>query len=142
MKNKQIPYSATKRESKKNIRTPNANISTKPVWRFSTVDKTGPFKWPVGKAEELEIIKQLHNFDSMEWEEIKGASHHFINVSDLSNIAINQLKSISQDDIEQIFSFRISAKQRIFCLPLDRGIARLLWYDPNHEVCPSKKKHT
>ncbi|MGR8935065.1 MAG: hypothetical protein ACU837_11845 [Gammaproteobacteria bacterium] len=119
----------------------NTNIDNKPSWRFSTVDKNGPFAWPTGKPEELEIVGKLHSFDSMTWSDIEGADHHSISISKLSKEAQKRLQEIKQDDIDEFFSFRMQGKPRIICIR-DRNIAKLLWFDPNHQVCPSTKKHT
>jgi len=138
---KNVPNKATFRKQTKDVRTPSINIDSKPSWRFSTVDKAGPFSWPIGTTEELNIVSKLHNFDSMEWAKIEGKNHHFINVSDLEKPARDRLCEIGQDDVDQVFSFRLQGEQRIFCLR-DRHIAKLLWFDPKHKVCLSKKKHT
>ena len=45
------------------------------------------------------------------------------------------------NDIDQLRSLRRTGKQRV-SLVLDRGIFNLLWWDPQHLVCPDKKKNT
>ncbi len=140
-KSKRVPRSAIQRSDKKEVRLQQTNIDTKPSWRFSTVDKNGPFSWPIGTDKELDIVGRLHNFDSMEWAEIEGPNNHFIEISKLSTEAKNRLKEIQQDDVDQVFSLRLKGKPRIICIR-DRNIAKLLWFDPDHKVCPSKKKHT
>ena len=77
----------------------------------------------------------------MEWTEIAGSDHHSIPVSKLSNEAQKRLEEIKQDDIDEIFSFHLQGKPRIICIR-DLSIAKLLWFDPEHKVCPSQKKHT
>lgn len=66
-------------------------IDDKPVWRFSTVDKSGPFAWPKGEVEELTIVGKLHDFDSMTWNEIEGKQHHLLSTSCLSKEALDRL---------------------------------------------------
>lgn len=138
---KRVPKRATDREDKKTVKTPVQQSETKPAWRFSTVDKDGPFAWPAGTNKELEIVKKLHSFDSMEWSKIEGKQHHSIPVENLSKEAKKRLQQIKQDDISDVFSFHLQGKPRIICIR-DRHIAKLLWFDPEHKVCPSKKKHT
>ncbi|MFK0572772.1 hypothetical protein [Endozoicomonas sp.] len=125
----------------KQVRTPSQHIDSRPSWRFSTVDREGPFAWPSGQDIELDIVQKLHSFDSMEWSEIRGKHHHAISVNSLSRAAQERLLAIRQDDIDEVFSFHLKGKSRIFCIR-DRHIAKLLWYDPEHRVCPSKLKHT
>lgn len=140
-RSKSIPRSATSRSDSKTVKTPSQHIENKPAWRFSTVDKNGPFAWPVGTQTELEIVKKLHDFDSMDWSKIEGRNNHLISIDKLSKEAKQRLQDIKQDDIDELFSFRLQGKPRIFCIR-DRHIAKLLWYDPEHKVCPSNKKHT
>lgn len=144
-KNKLVPNSATSRAQKKVLKTSNSQHSTlesQPCWRFSTVDKQGPFAWPKGQPAESEIVSKLHSFDSMKWSDIQGKQHHFLSVNSLSKEATKRLSEISLDDeIENLFSFHLQGKPRIICVR-HNDIALLLWYDPEHKVAPSKKKHT
>lgn len=140
--NKKVPNQFTDRKSEKHVRIKAFIPTNKPTWRFSTVDKSGQFKWPKGDASELEIVQKLHEFDSMTWEEIQGKQHHFLSVDSLSKAAKDRLEEIQlDDDIEQLFSFHLQGKPRIIAIR-HANVANLLWYDPDHEVAPSKKKHT
>ena len=136
-----VPNSAVSRTDQRNVRINPAQIDSKPSWRFSTVDKSGPFAWPIGSQEELEIVAKLHHFDSMQWSDIEGTDHHSIDVDKLSKEAKKRLQQINQDDIDEVFSFHLKGKPRIICIR-DRHIAKLLWFDKEHKVCLSKKKNT
>lgn len=140
-KNKKIPQSETTRQDKKQLKSSHQKPDPKPSWRFSTVDKGGQFAWDLDSQTEHEIIEKLRHFDSMEWREIEGKQHHAIAISGLSRAAQQRLTTIKQDDIDELFSFHLNGKSRIICIR-DRHIAKLLWYDPDHKVCPAKKKHT
>ena len=136
-----VPHSAVSRTDQRNVRITPAQIDSKPSWRFSTVDKSGPFAWPIGSQEELEIVGKLHHVDSMQWSDIEGTDHHSIDVDKLSKEAKKRLQQINQDDIDEVFSFHLQGKPRIICIR-DRHIAKLLWFDKDHKVCLSKKKNT
>lgn len=140
-KNKHIPQSAIPAKgSGKSVRVPNSQNELKPSWRFSTTDKNGEFAWPIGQPEELDIISKLHNFDSMLWTEIEGSDHHYLTAESISPEAKKRLEAIKKDDeIDLLFSFHLAGKPRIICIR-DRNIAKLLWFDREHKVCPSKKK--
>ena len=133
------------RPDKKEVRGINKNNAKedrpRPSWRFSTVDKDGPFAWNMNDEKRIEIIEKLHNFDSMTWQEIQGPDHHAIDINSLSKEAQDRLLKIKKDDIDNIFSFHINGGQRIICI-LVQNVAEILWYDPKHKVCLSKKKHT
>jgi hypothetical protein len=139
---KKVPNSAINKPDRKNVKVPSQKIESKPVWRFSTTDKGGPFPWPKGQEQELAIVSKLHEFDSMDWSEIKGKQHHFLSYSCLSKEAKDRLKTLELDDeVENLFSFHLQGKPRIIAI-YHLGQAKLLWYDPEHKVCPSKLKHT
>lgn len=142
-KQKHVPARATSRENSKQVKIQEATNATggKPAWRFSTVDRNGPFAWPIGDNAELEIVEKLHQFDSMKWGEIEGNDHHAIPLSKLSPEAQKRLAEIKQDDIDEIFSFHSGGKPRIIGIR-DRDLVKLLWWDKDHLVCPSHKKHT
>jgi hypothetical protein len=140
-KAKKTPASATSRKDTKTVRTHQVRHSQRPSWRFSTVDLNGPFAWPVGAAIEAQILRKLQQFDSMNWHEIEGPDHHAIGVDRLSKEAQARLTEIKQDDIDEVFSFHFSGKPRIIGIR-DMNVVKLLWWDPEHLVCPSQKKNT
>lgn len=142
MKNKKVPPVATGREDKKLVKIKSHETDDRPVWRFSTVDKNGPFKWPKGENEELKIVGKLHDFDSMSWFSIEGKQHHYLSGDSLSREAKKRLEQIGRDDeIESLFSFHLKGKPRLIAIRYS-NVANLLWYDPEHAVAPSRKKHT
>jgi hypothetical protein len=138
---KGVPHSAVARRDRKDARSAPVDVQKNPTWRFSAVDRGGPFPWPVNHADELEILQKLRQFDGMNWSEIEGADHHAIDVSRLSRAAQRRLEEIKQDDVSEVFSFHFSGKRRIIGIRI-QGVVRLLWWDPDHKVCPSKKKRT
>ena len=122
------------------VRSTNVQVEKYPSWRFSTVDRGGPFARPKGAQAELEIVNKLHDFDSMPWAEIEGRDHHFLEPSSLSKKANVRLIEINRDDeIDSIFSFYLRGVVRLICIR-DRNIAKLLWFDTEHQVCPSTKR--
>ena len=42
-------------------------------------------------------------------------------------------------DIDQVFSLRLTETLRIYGI-LENGVFNVLWYDPNHEICPAVKR--
>ncbi|MGR2680062.1 hypothetical protein [Chromobacterium haemolyticum] len=141
-KQKRIPNQAVNRdESAKKVVVPAQVQLESPCWRFSSVDLGGPFPWPKGSTEELEILSKLHEFDSMRWTEIEGAKHHSISVDRLSRDAQKRLEEIQQNDIDELFSFRLTGPKRVFGIRLN-GTVKLLWWDPEHKVCLSNLKNT
>ena len=126
---------------RKSVRARQFTAPEHPSWRFSTVDRSGLFAWPIQQEVELKVLQKLRDFDSMRWTDIAGPDHHPIQIDRLSPTARQRLEQIQQDDIDEVFSFHFSGKARIIGIR-DQSVVKLLWWDPEHQVCPSPKKHT
>ena len=60
----------------------------------------------------------------------------------MSSEALERVKARELDEnLDAIFSFALENKLRIVGVRIDENF-HVLWYDPEHEVCPSSKKHT
>lgn len=139
---KKIPQSALHSSENKTVRFADQKIMPYLSWRFSGVDKGGPFQWPENDADLIhKIHKRLASFDSMKWAEVEGSDHHNIPKDKLTKIAQRRLDEIKLDDIDGLLSFHLDGRKRIFGIK-DLGTIKLLWWDENHQVCESKKKNT
>ena len=87
------------------------------------------------------ILEKMKLWERMTWHEIEGRRDHAIKIDSLSNNAKNRLMEINNDDIDEVFSLHIDGIKRLFGIR-DRNIFRVLWWDPEHKVCPAPKKHT
>jgi hypothetical protein len=116
-----------------------------PAWRISKIEMVDPFGWHNLNAQEIKNIQtKLSEFESMIWNEISvqgKKQHHSVTIDQLSKEAQTRLEEKNIVDIDELFSLRLSGKQRVWGI-LEQGILNLLWWDPNHQVCPSNKKHT
>lgn len=120
--------------------------SYRPGWRINKLEMLHPeFGWQVVDGPKLHDIRgKLGQFESRTWHEILTVSkryNHYIAVSDLETPAKKHLQEIGQDDIEQLMSLRLSAKERIWGI-LEHNILSILWWDPNHLAYIVEKKHT
>lgn len=124
---------------------PDRFYQQKPAWRISKMVMNDVYGWEILDVQKLIVIKdKLSSFESMTWSEIliQGKKfHHLVKVDDLSAQAQDYLTRIALDDVDELVSLRLSGKERIWGI-LDEGILNLLWWDPEHQVCPSLKKHT
>lgn len=114
------------------------------VWRVGILDKEGPWGWGSVPSDKIwgDIHLKMKDFESMTFDEImRGGGSHFVSCSDLSKEAKDRLEEISQDDLDELFSLRLGNKPRIWGVRIE-NIFKILWWDPNHEICPSHKKHT
>ena len=114
-----------------------------PVWAFRIVDLGGPWCWSALNGDGLtEVLAKFRDFESMTWEQIDGPTgSHGVEPAKLCKQAQARLTEIRQDDASELFSLRITGRRRAWGI-LDEHVLRLLWWDPEHQVCPSLKKHT
>lgn len=113
------------------------------VWRVSIIDKDG--KWGWGRIDSNMLWDKIHSklksFESMTLHEITNKGSHNIKVNQIVKDAQKRLEEIKQADVDELFSLRLSGKERIWGI-VDRNIFKILWWDPKHEICLSSKKHT
>lgn len=104
-----------------------------------------PYGWHLVDQPTMERIRErLKSFETMTWAEILtegGKRNHLIKKSDLCRDAKLRLAALKQDDVDEILSLALTAKGRIWGI-LENSVVRLLWWDPEHRICPSHKKHT
>ena len=112
-------------------------------WHIRTLDKEGPWGWKQINALTLwgDVFSKLSNFETMQWSEILNRNNHAIPISRICPNAQNRLREINQDDTDEIVSLHLTGKKRIWGIR-DRHILKVLWWDPDHTICPSLKKHT
>lgn len=119
-----------------------AVIENRPVWKLGRLDFGGPWCPRTITGEVLfEVAKKLGQLESQNWPQIDAGGSHFIPVSNLIKDAQQRLEAIRLDDIEHLYSLRLSGKERLWGIR-ERHVFRALWWDPEHAICPSEKKHT
>jgi len=112
-----------------------------PVWSFSQIDVDGPWCGNTGVTGDIlkGVMMRLKNLEALTWSEIEGAEHHAVSVESLAPEAVKRLIEIGRDDIDTLFSLRVTGARRIWGVRVHRQF-NMLWWDPEHKVCPSKKK--
>jgi len=94
-----------------------------------------------GTDDAMETLKRLGELETVPWNELHATGSHSIPVSKLIRKAQRRLESLKLDDFQEIYSLRMSGKKRLWGIRVG-SILRFLWWDPEHKICPSKKKHT
>jgi hypothetical protein len=117
-----------------------------PTWSFAVLDLVAPVGgWIHLRPEEFDIIlKRFRQWETMAWREILVAGrkqNHPIDVVRCCPESQQRLKVLKLDDLEQLVSLSVSSKARVIGI-LDRATFKILWWDPHHQVCPSRQKHT
>jgi len=118
--------------------------ATNPVWRFSHMDWDGP--WCPSKCKDSgirEVLARLANFESMSWQQIhSGTGSHVVDVTGIIKEARDRIIHLKKEEwADNLCSLRMCGKERLWGF-LRSGIFHLLWWDPEHQVFPSKKKNT
>lgn len=129
--------------SPRGIKKAEKNEDSVLVWDTKLIDTGGPWSWNniTGCDWWEHICPAKHNFSTMKWSEIVGDRHHPIDVEQIIPEAQKRLEEIQNEDIDSLYSFAIGGKPRIWGIR-DRNIFRVLWWDPDHEICPAPKKYT
>ena len=112
-------------------------------WRFSHCDRNGPFSWLsiYDQGHLQEVVERLAAVEGLSEQELGADGSHAIELHKLCKEAQDRLTELQHDDLDSLFSLRVSGKRRVFCIH-HGNIMRVLWYDPEHQVYPSHKKHT
>ena len=104
-----------------------------------------PYGWNKISSEKAEEIRsKLCDFESMTLAEIfVQAKHlnHGVPAHKLDKSACERLEQLGLSDEERVWCLRLSGQERVWGI-LHQNIVNLLWYDPEHQVYPTKLRHT
>ncbi|MBB3410836.1 hypothetical protein FHT87_004783 [Rhizobium sp. BK316] len=120
------------------------DVRGKPIsWRFSSVDRGGPYSWAAleDPATYKAVIQKLSEIETLSETDLRQQGSHPIELHKLSGEAQQRLREIHHDDIDSIFSIRLMGAVRVHCIH-HLNVMRVLWYDPEHQVCPAPLKNT
>ena len=126
-----------------------STIGMTPIWRFDQLDLNGKFRFDLhrGDFDHVEVLSKLVNYGNMKWSEIDAqthdrrnrSKHHYLCEGELSADAVERIRAMHmEEDTDTIFSFSLMNKLRIIGTRKN-GEFHVIWYDPEHEFCPSSK---
>lgn len=138
-----------KRKKKPVIAQSNSVIHEKPIWRFDMIDRGGKFAFDLSREdfEHRTVLQKFMDYGCMTWDDIdkqqhdrNKSKHHYLNVESLSHDAIDRIKAKHlEEETDAIYSFAFQNLLRIVGLRQGAEFF-VVWYDPNHEFCPSSKR--
>lgn len=136
---------ASKNKSTKINENANSYMAKTPVWRFNRVDFEHP-KWNLENCDVSveQLYRKLKDFEGQTWQQIdkhSNGKNHFIEFSRMCKEAQERAIKLHLDQFDSLYSLRLSGTLRLFGL-LDDGEYSIIWYDCDHEICPSTKRHT
>lgn len=144
MRNKKAGRNRNPRSRKKPTSLPIVSTQDKKlVWKVARIDDNSRWGWDQITCPDFlrNIWEKMHNFETMTWGEILGRHHHAIAVNDIIKPAQNRLAQLGHDDQAELVSFCLSNTERIWAIRSGEE-AFLLWWDPNHEIYPSRLRNT
>jgi hypothetical protein len=111
-------------------------------WHIRTIDKEGPWRWKQIDGLTLDdILLKMSDFETMKWSEILNRNNHAISTSKICQEARKRLVALKQDDVDELVSLHLTGRKRVWGIR-DQNILKILWWDSDHTVCPSLKRHT
>ena len=128
---------------------PDSFLTKSPTWSFSIMDRNHP-RWCFTDNDILysKLLCRLADFEGLTWQDIMstkgskadghGSTSHFIPIDGIIREAQKRLEDIHQNDIGELFSLRLSGKERFWGILMD-GVFRLIWYDRNHQIAKSER---
>ena len=90
----------------------------------------------------VDIIEKLKHFESMTWGEIdRNKKSHSMSLEKIAKGAQDRLRERELDDLEMLYSLRLSGKERIWGKRENEAFY-IIWWDSDHSIYPVQKKHT
>jgi hypothetical protein len=113
-----------------------------PSWSFQHLRLDGPYGWrwidPVDLARAFDFLSQTAR---RKWGEIitqSGGHHHLIETADIVGPARDDLLAAIPGGADEVMSLRLTGRKRIFGY-MEVDVMHVLWWDPEHEICPSER---
>jgi len=144
----------------KKIKKPNQKIITSPEkkargkskievknkisWCFSRMDVGEEARWSVKKVDLNyfweSMFEKIKNYESQTIAELNMLQHNRnMPITGLCREAQNRLIELKQDDIDEIYHIEFDGMKRLWGI-FDGSIFRIVWWDPDHEICPSRRR--
>jgi hypothetical protein len=119
----------------------------RPQWSFALLDLCAEVGgWLHLRQGEVDnLLARFRQWETMTWGEILAEGgrkrNHRIYVSKCCTASRERLSYLHLDDHEELLSLAVSGQARVIGI-LDRATFQILWWDPEHKVCPSTMRHT
>lgn len=113
---------------------------------FSKLDLESPWCLTgITQQDHLNLLRQVRDYETMTVHEVFAGLQQRGQKYPLESLpnsdALARLAEVKLDDRDEIVRLRITGEQRLYGF-LEGQRFYALWWDPNHEIWPSKKKHT
>ncbi len=111
------------------------------VLKYDQMDMDGPWGWRQFEIAKIQwLLMKLSDLHKLNWQELTSQGSHLVDIVKLVPKAQKRLEELKKDDLDQLYSLRTTGRHRIWGIK-ESSILWLLWWDPEHEVCPSNAKN-
>ncbi|WP_007025227.1 hypothetical protein [Saccharomonospora iraqiensis] len=121
------------------------NSGERLCWRFKHVDHDSRWRFDEGMSEQWrELMTKMAHCESMTVHELRNSSRFFKEYdlpSGLLQEALDRLTTLRLDEMTKIQRFEFTGTQRLYGF-LHDNVFHVIWWDPHHEIFPSKLKNT
>lgn len=120
------------------------------VFRFDCLDLEDDCPWPMFKMDEKkhrDVLLKLADFEKTTVKELRSPSYRAFTIYDDFSLCPNAEAVKRLGDkyetgaTDAIARFRLSGQERLYGFLIDNEF-HLVWWDPEHKIWPSEKKHT
>lgn len=116
----------------------------RPAWRISRLEMCDPFGWHLVDETTLDMIrKKLQAFESMTINQLFVEARYLNHSVSRDKLCPDARKRLTELRLEcdELHSLHLTGAKRVWGI-LSENVITLLWWDPDHKVCPAPKKHT
>ena len=148
---KTIKSSGDYKKNKNVIKSNGSSDGEVVAWRFNKIDRNGQFAFDVNRSDfdKTLMFNKILELSSMTWAELRRATHdngkskhHGISYHAMSQAARDRFDWLElMEDEDTLYSISVNNIVRIIGFKKDNYFD-VLWFDPRHEVCLSRLKHT
>jgi len=131
--------------------SPESSYPKKPSWKLAKMDFQG--NWGFNNINSASELKNLHsklkNFEGMTWAQIESKKgkrgsrlNHSVRIDKLKMEVQDRLKHIRIfEEYDYLYSLHFNGKGRLWGIK-DNEIFYILWWDKDHTVYHTSKRHT
>ena len=114
------------------------------AWRIGQADLSGPWAWAaISGADAAAVHAKLAEIEKLKWGEAcsGGTPVAGKRMDGAAPEAHKRHREVFGSDPDVMYAIRLSGKKRVWGIREGR-LFSLIWWDPEHTVWPSDKKHT
>lgn len=114
------------------------------AWRFADIDMDGAWGWRDVTLDEIAWMRSwLAQMEKLTWAEASGrrVGVKLCKLANAPRKPVARLEELMRDDVDGLVEFHLQGKPRIWGVRIG-NVCHLLWWDPEHTVWPSRKRHT